>query len=203
MARARNDLSVSGYQTRKWVTPWLRTIGSALGLEQLLILGRDENGSAAALFVLTIAPAGRIRVASYAGGRDSNINMPLVRPDVLLDRDAVYRMLTEGSRSTGVDAFALLNQPSNGLASFIRSRICQASRRQVCCTVGIWSPAKTLSDRWPETRASVCAGACASSRKSGRSNSFRRGRARKSQTSLTPSGARRKFASRRWALCGL
>jgi CelD/BcsL family acetyltransferase involved in cellulose biosynthesis len=102
---------VSGYQTRKWVTPWLRTIGSALGLEQLLILGRDENGSAAALFVLTIAPAGRIRVASYAGGRDSNINMPLVRPDVLLDRDAVYRMLTEGSRSTGVDAFALLNQP--------------------------------------------------------------------------------------------
>lgn len=102
---------VSGYQTRKWVTPWFRTVGSALGLEQLLILGRDENGSAAALFVLTIAPTGRIRVASYAGGRDANINMPLVRPDVMLDRDAVYRMLTEGSRSAGVDAFALLNQP--------------------------------------------------------------------------------------------
>ena len=102
---------ISGYQTRKWATPWLRTVGSALGLEQLLIVGRDENGSPAALFVLTVSPGGRIRVASYAGGRDANINMPLVRPDVLLDRSAVYRMLTEGSRNAGVDAFSLLNQP--------------------------------------------------------------------------------------------
>ena len=102
---------VSGYQTRKWTTPWLRTIGAAHGLEPLLILARDEAGAPAALFVLSIDRKSKIKVASYAGGRDSNINMPLVRPDVCLDRSAIYRILTEGAKAAGIDAFSLLNQP--------------------------------------------------------------------------------------------
>jgi CelD/BcsL family acetyltransferase involved in cellulose biosynthesis len=103
---------VSGYQTAKWTTPWLRTIGAAHGLEPLLILARDGAGAPAALFVLTINRKSRIHVASYAGGRDSNINMPLARGDILLDRSAIQRMLYEGARAASVDAFSFLNQPS-------------------------------------------------------------------------------------------
>ncbi|MDP2358463.1 MAG: GNAT family N-acetyltransferase [Beijerinckiaceae bacterium] len=106
------ECQISGYQTRKWTTPWLRTIGAAHGLEPLLILARDETGAPAALLVLTVNRKTRITVASYAGGRDSNINMPLVRPNMLLDRGAIHRVLTEGARAAGVDAFSLLNQPS-------------------------------------------------------------------------------------------
>lgn len=103
---------ISGYQTAKWTTPWLRTIGAAHGLEPLLILARDEAGAPAALFVLTVNRKSRIHVASYAGGRDSNINMPLVRADISLDRTALRHILTEGARLGSVDVFSLLNQPT-------------------------------------------------------------------------------------------
>ena len=104
--------NISGYQTCRWITPWLRTVGAAYGLEPLLILARDGAGAPAALFVLTVDRKSKIQVASYAGGRDSNINMPLVRNDILLDRAALRRMLTEGARLGSVDAFSLQNQPT-------------------------------------------------------------------------------------------
>lgn len=109
--RLEDACDISGYQTRRWVTPWLATVGRAQGQEPLFILGRDESGAAAALFTLMASPKGAVRVASYAGGRDSNINLPLVRPGVRFDAPTIRRVLREGARAAGIDAFALYNQP--------------------------------------------------------------------------------------------
>ncbi len=103
---------VSGYQTLKWAAPWLRTSGAAMGLEPLLILARDATTAPAALFALAVDPNARVRVASYIGGRDSNINMPLVRPDIRLDASAIRDLLTKGARAGDIDAYLLLNQPT-------------------------------------------------------------------------------------------
>lgn len=103
--------AVSGYQTRRWAAPWLATIGAALGLDPLFIMARDENGDPAALFVLTIRKGAGLRIAAYAGERDSNVNMPLVRPDVRLDAGVIRRVLTEGARVAGIDLYAFINQP--------------------------------------------------------------------------------------------
>lgn len=102
---------ISGYQTCRWISPWFRTIGAAYGLRPLLILARDQTSAPAALFVLAVDSKSSVKVASYAGGRDSNINMPLVRADIWLDQTSLRRMLTEGARLGSVDAFCLLNQP--------------------------------------------------------------------------------------------
>ncbi|MBX9758998.1 MAG: GNAT family N-acetyltransferase [Beijerinckiaceae bacterium] len=103
--------AISGYQTRRWVEPWLRTVAKARGVEPLLILARDSTASPVALFPLTVSAGGGLRIASYAGDRDSNINMPLVRRDMRLDAMAIRRVLAEGARQASLDAFTLLNQP--------------------------------------------------------------------------------------------
>lgn len=103
--------AASGYQTRRWVEPWLRVVGRAHGAEPLFILARDETDSPAILFALSVTKASGLRVAAYAGERDSNVNMPLVRPGVRMDGSTLGRVLAAGARKAGVDAFALLNQP--------------------------------------------------------------------------------------------
>lgn len=103
--------AISGYQTRRWVMPWLGKVGDALGRDPLFIMARDENGAPAALLVLTVRELAGLRIAAYAGERDSNVNMPLVRPDVRLDAGVIRRVLTEGARAAGVDVFAFANQP--------------------------------------------------------------------------------------------
>lgn len=102
---------ISGYQTRAWIEPWLDVIARARGAEPLFILGRDSEGAPAVLFALTVSSSAGLRVASYAGDRDSNINMPLVQPGVRLDALTARRVLMQGARQANVDAFALLNQP--------------------------------------------------------------------------------------------
>lgn len=109
--RLEDVCDISGYQTQRWVTPWLATVGQAQKRKPLFILGRDESGEAAALLTLVTSPNGPVRVASYAGGSDSNINLPLVRPGVRFDAAAIRRLLAEAARSAGVDAFTLFNQP--------------------------------------------------------------------------------------------
>jgi CelD/BcsL family acetyltransferase involved in cellulose biosynthesis len=102
---------VSGYQARRWVEPWLRVVGRARNAESLFILARDREDSPALLFALSVANRSGLRVAAYAGDRDSNVNMPLLRPDVPMDATALRSILVDGARQAGVDAFALLNQP--------------------------------------------------------------------------------------------
>lgn len=102
---------ISGYQTRAWIEPWLDVIGRARGAQPLFILGRDSAGAPAVLLALTVSSSAGLRIASYAGDRDSNINMPLVQPGVRLDALTARRVLTQGARQANVDAFALLNQP--------------------------------------------------------------------------------------------
>lgn len=101
----------SGYQARRWVEPWMRVVGRARNAESLFILARDAKDSPALLFALSVASRSGLRVAAYAGDRDSNVNMPLLRPDVRMDATTIRTILLDGARQTGVDAFGLLNQP--------------------------------------------------------------------------------------------
>lgn len=104
-----NACRCSGYQRYSWVDTWLRVSGASS--EPLILLARDETGAPAALFPLVVSRRGPVAIASYAGAKDANINLPLVRPDVHVDSASLRRVLGEGARAAGVDAYAFYNQP--------------------------------------------------------------------------------------------
>lgn len=129
----------SGYQRYCWVEPWLRIVGRSY--EPLILLARDEDGAPAALFPLIVSRRGPLAVASYAGAKDSNINLPLVRPEVNADAATLRRILDEGARAAGVDAYAFRNQPVEW-----------AGRAHPLCALGGQpSPSLLHSTRLPES----------------------------------------------------
>ncbi|MBV9219176.1 MAG: GNAT family N-acetyltransferase [Methylobacteriaceae bacterium] len=117
---------ISIYQTRRWLIPWLETIGRAAKVEPAFVLVRGVDGRPAALlpFGLRRYPIGRL--ASFLGGKDANFNLGLFRPGLRWTRADVTSLFlrTAADRSARIDAFALFNQPyrwqgfDNPLAQF-------------------------------------------------------------------------------------
>jgi CelD/BcsL family acetyltransferase involved in cellulose biosynthesis len=105
---------VSAYQSRAFLIPWLETIGASRGIEPLFILGRDRQDRAIALLCLGIERHGPFRVASFLGGKDSNLNLGLFHPNVaILPADLAFLFET-AARSLGAATphlFVLKNQP--------------------------------------------------------------------------------------------
>jgi CelD/BcsL family acetyltransferase involved in cellulose biosynthesis len=104
---------ITGYQTRRFLLPWLDTLGERRGFSAMISVARDAAGRPVALLPLGLARRGPFRVALFLGDRQSNFNLPLVRPDIHFDRAACEALLAETARKAPQrpDLFLLLNQP--------------------------------------------------------------------------------------------
>ncbi len=104
---------VTGYQTRRFLLPWLDTLGERRGFSAMISVARDASGRPVAVLPLGLARRGPFQVALFLGDRQSNFNMPIVRPDVHFDRAACEAMLRATARNAPrrLDLFLLLNQP--------------------------------------------------------------------------------------------
>ena len=99
------------YQTRRFLGPWLATLGAAL--TPMIVVASDLDGAPAALLPFGISRRGPLRIASFLGGSMSNSNPALFRPDLEVTPQDVSRLLLEAARAatTAPDVFALHNQP--------------------------------------------------------------------------------------------
>ena len=101
------------YQTRAWLLPWIDTLGRKAGITPLFVVARDAGDVPVALLCLGLT-RGRVTTARWLGGKDSNFNLPLVRPGVAWTRSDIEALLRETSNACGPvapDLFVLTNQP--------------------------------------------------------------------------------------------
>lgn len=106
--------AASAYQRRSFMVPWIDTIGESRQIQPLFILGKDFAGQVVALLCLGLERAGPIRIAHFLGGKDSNFNLGLFRPNVGLSKADLRFLLRDAARALGQDAphlFILANQP--------------------------------------------------------------------------------------------
>ena len=105
----------SAYQTRKWLVPWIETIGRASGICPLIVVAHGANDVPVALFPFGIVQHGGVRLVNFLGGRDSNSNLGLIRPGTRLDRSDLVALLHAAARKARLqpDAFVLSNQPAS------------------------------------------------------------------------------------------
>jgi CelD/BcsL family acetyltransferase involved in cellulose biosynthesis len=101
----------SPYQTRRWVLPWYAACASPRSVEPLVILARSAQGEPLALLPMAVRSRLGARIATWAGDRHSNANLPILSPRGGINPAAMRRLLEEGGAQARVDAFELLNQP--------------------------------------------------------------------------------------------
>lgn len=105
----------SAYQTRRWLLPWLETVGHRTGVRPMIVVAYGTNDVPVALFPFGLVEQGGVRLVNFLGGRDSNSNLGLIRPGTKLDRGALKSMLHGAARQARLkpDAFILSNQPAS------------------------------------------------------------------------------------------
>ena len=103
----------SAYQTYKWLAPWIETIGRPRGVCPMIVVCHGANDLPVALFPFGIVQQGNIRLVNFLGGRDSNLNLGLIRPHVQLNQSDVESLLRIAADNARLkpDAFVLVNQP--------------------------------------------------------------------------------------------
>ena len=103
----------SVYQTRRWLEPWLAHVGAARGERPMLVAAFDEAGRPVAFLPLTTNRCGLHTVAAFAGGKDANFNLPLMRPGAVLDAADCLRLLRAARCAAPArpNLFLLANQP--------------------------------------------------------------------------------------------
>ena len=103
--------SCSIYQTRRFLQPWAETLGRRHGLRSCYVLARDKDGRPLALFCLGLRRRGPLTLATMLGGKDANLQLPLVHPGSGWTRATLRSLLRDAARLAGADAFVFLNQP--------------------------------------------------------------------------------------------
>lgn len=102
----------SAYQERGFVLPWFEFIAPTICAKPLFVVGFDAQDRPAALLALSVEKRGPFRLAMFAGGKHSNLNLPLLRPGVdLTVEDARAMLAAAGASEARPDVFVLLNQP--------------------------------------------------------------------------------------------
>jgi CelD/BcsL family acetyltransferase involved in cellulose biosynthesis len=108
----------SAYQHPDWIAAWQAHIGALSGTTPAIVVGRERSG--APLFVLPLAKSriGGLNVAHFFGGKHSNLNLGVWRPDVAArlggaEIAAILRGLA--AARAGIDLLILLNQPEQWL----------------------------------------------------------------------------------------
>jgi CelD/BcsL family acetyltransferase involved in cellulose biosynthesis len=117
LAEARDDwlalfdcAPASPYQNYDYVSSWCETVGTSQGLEPMIIVARDGDGAPLALIPLGTYEAFGLRMAEFLCGRESNFNLPLLRPGVSLN---LHQLLLAAARdhARSPDLLYLRNQP--------------------------------------------------------------------------------------------
>lgn len=104
------------YQTRAFLKPWIETLGAMRGIEPMFILGKDAFGRPAILLCLGIERHGPFRIGTFLGGKESNFNLGLCRPDMRFSAADLSQLLRAAAKSMGATAphcFLLQNQPES------------------------------------------------------------------------------------------
>ena len=103
----------SAYQTRRWLSAWIETIGRACGAEPMLVVAYGRDRAPVACFPFGVIGHERIRIAGFLGGRDSNANIGLFRPGAAFSRSDLESVFRAAALKTEKrpDAFVLSNQP--------------------------------------------------------------------------------------------
>jgi len=98
---------------RDWIELWQRHIGAHERLRPLIAVARDARGEPMFLLPLACRTGRQFTRAFYFGGRHSQLNMGLWRPDVAAaigaaDLESAFATIAQ---RCGIDLFLLLNQP--------------------------------------------------------------------------------------------
>ncbi|MDE2362125.1 MAG: GNAT family N-acetyltransferase [Hyphomicrobiales bacterium] len=102
----------SAYQTRGFVLPWFEFVAPGVGASPLIVIGYDGQNRPSVLLPLSLETRGPLRMACFAGGKHSNLNLPLLRPGFAFSAADARKLLDEAARSEArPDIFVLLNQP--------------------------------------------------------------------------------------------
>lgn len=104
----------SVYQTRAFLLPWLESLGAARKIEPLFITAKDQQNQVAVLLCLGVERYGWFRCAAFLGGKESNFNLGLFRPEIRLEAADLRALLRAASAALGPEApdlFLLKNQP--------------------------------------------------------------------------------------------
>lgn len=104
----------SRYQHYSWMSHWWQHVGSLGQASPHLAVLRDETGRPALLLPLVRKRLGPIHAGFFMGGKHTNFNLPVWRPDLLKEPAAGLDELLEGLRRNGhkIDVLVLLNQPA-------------------------------------------------------------------------------------------
>ncbi|HMN71264.1 MAG TPA: GNAT family N-acetyltransferase [Rhodoblastus sp.] len=101
------------YQTLGFVLPWYEHLAQRSGAAPLVVVGYDAQERPSVVLPLAVLRRGPARIAMFAGGKHSNLNLPLMRPGFDLPPENARGLLRSVARaaSPAVDCFVLLNQP--------------------------------------------------------------------------------------------
>src|SRR5262249_31668865 len=64
--------AISVSQPRRWLEPWIETVGRATRVAPMLVVARDRRGVPVALLPFGARRSGMLRIAGFLGGKDSN-----------------------------------------------------------------------------------------------------------------------------------
>ncbi len=112
-ARLAAHAPASWYQTRHWASAWCASVGKANRAKPQIIVAYDADGEPCLLLPLVVMRKGLLNEAQFCGGKDSNFNLPLFRPQDRWDRASIRLLLRQAAAQLRPrpDIFALLNQP--------------------------------------------------------------------------------------------
>ncbi len=107
------EAAVSPYQSFDFLSAWFDAFGREDGATPFLVCARDARGRPSALLPLCLDRIGPFCIATYLGGRESNFNLPLLRPGLSADAESMRALLLEACRRAPIrpDVFYLRNQP--------------------------------------------------------------------------------------------
>ena len=102
----------SRYQHYSWMSQWWDHIGSVSQASPHVSVLRDDAGKPALLLPLVRKQVGPLQVGFFMGGKHTNFNLPVWRPEYL--KQPGLKALLEGLRRNGprLDLLVLLNQPA-------------------------------------------------------------------------------------------
>lgn len=103
----------AAYQTLGFVLPWYEHLARMSAASPLVVVGYDARERPAVVLPLAVLRRGPARLAMFAGGKHSNLNLPLMRPGFSLSPDGARDLLRAAARASArpIDCFVLLNQP--------------------------------------------------------------------------------------------